>query len=254
MLARMAGLPALVEGCATLLEADPGLGQVVGVREAASIGHRPVLPVLNVAAGPWTPPARTGLGTGSVRLTVLDGLLTDGAKVLGPGDGLEPWAGGSWTACTKVRVAVIGDAYAEALRDWPAAAVRRGDGCGARIPTGGALEDRLLELLWRIALRWGEPHARGVALPRALDLLALHQILGVPEKHVALALACLRDRGATIRIGVSWLLLAGREDEGRRDALLAAVALQLALARAARDDCLALCELLELEFERRARR
>jgi hypothetical protein len=30
--------------------------------------------------------------------------------------------------------------------------------------------------------------------------------------------------------------------------------MQLALARAARDDCLALCEVLELELERRARR
>jgi hypothetical protein len=185
---------------------------------------------------------------------VLDGLLTDGATVLGPGDGLEPWTSGSWTACTTVRVAVIGDAYADALREWPAATVGRGEGPGARIPTAGGLEDRLLELLWRIALRWGEPAAGGVALPRALDLLALHHILGAPETRLALAFARLRDRGVTIRSGLSWLLLTGRGGEARRDTLLGAAAMQLALARAARDECLALCELLELEFERRMRR
>jgi hypothetical protein len=250
----MSGPAALVDSRATLLEAYPGLGRIVGVREAASIGHRPILPVLNVAAGPWSPPERAGLGTGPVRLTVLDGLLTDGATVLGPGDGIDPWAGGNWTACTAVRVAVIGDAYADALRAWPAAAVGHGEGSGARIATAGGLEDRLLDLLWRIALRWGVPAARGVALPRALDLLAVHHILGAPEPRLAIAFAGLRERGATIHSGVSWLLLTGHEGEARRDALRGAAAMQLAVARAAHDDCLALCEALELELERRARR
>jgi hypothetical protein len=216
------------------------------LREAASIGHRPILPVVSFAVGAWAPPERDGLGAGTVALTVLDGLLTDGATVLGPGDGLAPWDGGSWIACTAVRVAVIGDAYAEALREWPAAAARPGAGAGARIPTGGVLEDRLLELFWRIALRWGEPAACGVALPRVLDIAALHRILGVPETALTLALAALRDRGATIRDRVRWVLLTGREGEARRDALLASTAVQLALARAARDDCLALCEPLAL--------
>jgi hypothetical protein len=250
----MSGRAALVDSCATLLEADPRLGRFVGLHEATSIGHRPILPVLNVETGPWTPPEPNGLGPGTIRLTVLDGLLTDGATVLGPGDGLEPWTGGSWTACTAVRLAVIGDAYAHALREWPAAAVTRGEGSGARVPTAGELEDRLLDLLWRIALRWGVPAARGVALPRALDLLAVHHILGVPETRLALAFAGLRDRGATIRNGVSWLLLTRREGEARRDALLGAAAQQLGLARAARDECLALCEIVQLELERRARR
>jgi hypothetical protein len=249
----MSGRAALLDSCATLLEADPRLGRIVGVREAAAIGHRPILPVLDVAAGPWSPPARDGLGTGAVRLTVIDGLLTDGATVRGPGDGLEPWTG-NWTACTAVRVVVIGDAYAHALRQWPAAALRHVEASGARIPTVGGLEERLLELLWRIALRWGEPAARGIALPRALDLLAVHHILRVPEPLLAIAFAGLRERGAAIRNGLSWLLLTGREGEARRDALLGAAATQLALARAARDDCLALCELLELEFERSGRR
>jgi hypothetical protein len=249
----MSGRAALLESCATLLEADPRLGQIVGVREAAAIGHRPILPVLDVAAGPWSPPQRDGLGTGAVRLTVLEGLLTDGATVHGPGDGFEPWTG-SWTACTAVRVAVIGDAYAHALRAWPAAAMGHGENSGARVPTVGGPDERLLELLWRIALRWGEPAAGGVALPRTLDLLAVHHILRVPEPRLAIAFAGLRERGAAIRNGLSWLLLTGYEGEARRDALLGAAAMQLGLARAVRDDCLALCELLELEFERCARR
>jgi hypothetical protein len=247
----MIGRWAPVDRCATLLEADPRLGRIVGVREAAAIGHRPILPILDVATGPWSPPLRDGLGAGAVRLTVLDGLLTDGARLLGPGDGFAPWAGGSWTACTAVRAAVIGDAYATALREWPAAAAWPGEGSGTLIPSGGALEDRLLELLWRIALRWGAPAARGVALPGALDLLALHHILGVPETRLAIAFAGLGERGTTIRNGLSWLLLTERQDQARRDALLAAAATQLARARAARDDCLVLCELVELELARR---
>jgi CRP/FNR family transcriptional regulator, cyclic AMP receptor protein len=249
----MSGRVAPVAGCATLLEADPRLGRIVGVREAAAIGHRAILPVLAAAAGPWTPPQRSGLGPGAVRLTVLDGLLTDGATVLGPGDALEPWTQTSWTACTAVRVAVIGDAYADALREWPLADVDHGREAGARVPTAGALEDRLLELLWRIALRWGELVARGIALPPALDLLAVQHILGVPETRLALAFAGLRDRGATIRNGASLTLLTRREGETRRDALLGAVAQQLALSRATRDECLALCALVQLEIERRAR-
>jgi hypothetical protein len=76
----------------------------------------------------------------------------------------------------------------------------------------------------------------------------------VPEARLALAFARLRARGATSRHGASWLLLTGRKGEPRREALLGATAQQLALARAARDECLALCELLQLERERRERR
>jgi hypothetical protein len=247
--------PALIDCCATLLEADPGLGRIVGVREAAAIGHRPVLPVLTVDPGPWTPPERADLGPSTVALSVLEGLLTDGATVLGPGDGLEPWdTGARWTACTPLRLAVIGRAYAEALDRWPAAADRRRAGSGARVPSGGAVEDRLLELLWRIALRWGVPAPDGVRLPPALDLPALRRILGIAATDVVFALAALRVRGATIRDGTTWRLLGGRHEDARRDTLLAGAALQLALARAARDDCLALCELLELQLGRGARR
>jgi hypothetical protein len=82
----------------------------------------------------------------------------------------------------------------------------------------------------------------------------MHHMLGAPEPRLAIAFAGLHERGATIRHGVSWLLLTGHEGEARRDALRGAAAMQLALARAARDDCLALCELLQLELERRARR
>jgi hypothetical protein len=250
----MSGSAAVADDRATLLEADPGLGPILGVRATAAIGHLPVLPVLRVDPGHWDPPIRADLGDGVLSLTVLSGLLTNGVTVLGPGDDLDPWTGGHWTACTRLRVAVIGDAYVAALSDWPAAIARRSAAAGARVPTSGALADRLLELLWRIALRWGEPAAGGVALPRALDLPALRRILATSDSDVSLALAALSNRGAAVRHGASWLLLVERDRQERREALLGGAALQLALARAIRDDCLALCELAELELGRNAAR
>jgi hypothetical protein len=257
----------LADNGATLLEADPELTRTIGVREAAGIGHQPVLPVLAVAIGVWVAPERSRLGPGTVALTVLDGLLMAGSDpraLLGPGDVLAPWdTAAVWTACTPVRLAVIGRAYGDALRAWPGAT----DVLCARVstlelgpqPGGGSVEERLLDLLWRIGQRHGQLDRYGVALPPALDLRALGLILGAPEMALALALAALRDRGAVIRrAGPGWSLPAPTrghvetQPHGRRDALRSHVALQLAVSRAARDECQALCEQLALELRRRS--
>ena len=58
---------------------------------------------------------------------------------------------------------MIGDAYLDELRQWPETAVRCGPGLrtAGRVHAGQrTLDERLLELLWRVALRWGEPEAR----------------------------------------------------------------------------------------------
>ena len=84
--------------------------------------HRPILPVLSRgarAAGCRPLPARSGPGT--IALAVLDGLLVTRARSrwTGRGDVIAPW-GSAWVACTPVRLAVIGRAYLDALRPWPA--------------------------------------------------------------------------------------------------------------------------------------
>ena len=242
--------PDLAECAASLLEADPRLVRVLGLRDASANGHRRVLPVLTVDAGEWSPPQRDELGAGTVALTVLDGWLTDGELLLGPRDTFDPWTE-RWTVCTHVRMAVIGDAFAGALRTWPHATTRPPDAPRTRVPANdGAIEDRVLELLWRIALRWGFSAAGGVVLPETIDSRSVGMILDEPK--AGLALATLATRGVKLRRGALHLLTLSGSEVPRRDALRAAATQQLALARAAHDDCLALCELLGVGLRGRA--
>ena len=256
----MAAVPERDDGAATLIEADPSLGSLLTMREIAAIGHGPILPVLAVRVGAWTPPARAELGAGTVALAVLDGVLTDATQVLGPGDAVEPWDAGVWTACTPVRLAIIGDAYAVALRAWPAATarLRLRSNSGTAVPaSGGPAQERLLELLWRVALRYGAMSAAGVALPPALDVRALGLILGVEVLELAPALAELQQRAAFDHEQPAWVLRthprAGAADgDDRREHLLMRAAGALAVARAGRMTTFAVSEQLHLELDRRA--
>jgi sugar phosphate isomerase/epimerase len=143
-------------------------------------------------------------------------------------------------------MAVIGDAFASALPPSHAGPSRPPLNAGASVPAAGrVLDDRVLELLWRIALRWGRPSAAGVALPEAVDARALSLVLGIGEPEAGLALETLRERGVILLAGAVHLRLTGAVHASRRDRLLAAAARQLALARAAHDDCLAVCEGLD---------
>ena len=191
---------------------------------------------------------------------MLDGLLVRAPEVLvGPRGVIEPW-GAAWVACTPARLAVIGDAYLDALRLWPETAERIRSGAAAApavvTPATGTLEERLLELLWRVALRWGEPRGDGSAAARARSTRrALSLMLAVPESELAPALAELRTDGlGATRDGALWLP-AGREPltgaTARRDALRTRAAVQLALSRAVWDECAALFDALDLAVRRR---
>jgi len=264
----MSAPPGLTEAAATLLQADPALARTVGARAATEIGHRAILPVLSVPAGRWIPPAPALLGTGTFACVVLDGLLIREAAlrdVLGPEDVFEPWdAGARWTACTPVRLAVIGVRYVEALQPWPEAAARllsRADSRPRAATPTGTRDERLLALLWRIAGRWGWPDADGVALPRALDAVALSALLDLSEHDVADGLSGLSAGGtAAFREGFGWLLRevtagpAPGHSRERRDELRSRGAHQLAVARAALADSVVLCEELEGELRRSERR
>lgn len=255
----MSGTPDLAPGAASLLEAEPRLGRAVGRRKAAAIGGRPILPVLSVMPGPWNPPAASQLGAGTIALAVLDGLLTgEGAPVLGPGDMIAPW-GSAWVVATPVRLAVIGSAYLEPLRPWPGALERvRARAVAPKAihgPPTGTLEERLAALLWWVALRWGTIQGAGVTLPPSVDLRAVSLLLDAEETPTALALAALRDDGVgTTRGGAMWLASGSRRPgrvPGRRDALRARAAVQVALARATCADSVELCDDLDLVLRRR---
>jgi hypothetical protein len=231
---------------------------VIGRRTAAGFVRRRVLPVLSVAPGSWAPPAAARCGPDTFALAVLDGLLmTESRALKGPGDMIAPW-GSDWVACTPVRLAVIGRAFLEPLARWPAIQERVGSRLTPSPSTASAdtrtLDERVVALLWKIALRWGSVREAGIALPQTLDARALSLLLEVREVEVALALDALRDRGVgAARDGTLWLAVSpdpGAGDPSRRDALRSRAAVALALARAACADSAELCDDLDLAIAR----
>lgn len=238
--------PAVREAAASLLDVDPALPRVIGWRAATELGQEPILPVLSVPSGPWLPPDRDALGDATLALVVLDGLLvadTAPDRVLGPGDVVFPWDPAvRWTACTPLRLAVLGTRFSVALAAWPAAAARllARASAGSAPAAQGAAAERVLALLWRIAARWGTTHGDAVALPRALDVRAVSALLTLSEADVTLAMSeATSDGTLERRDGPGWLLRAGEtthvtsgHSRERRDQLRARGAEQLALARA----------------------
>jgi len=255
----VSAVPGLAEDGASVLDVDPGLMHVIGRRTAAGFVRRRVLPVLSVAPGSWAPPAAARCGPDTFALAVLDGLLmTESRALKGPGDMIAPW-GSDWVACTPVRLAVIGRAYLNALARWPAmqqrVRSRLTPSSSGHVADAGTLDERLVALLWRIALRWSSVREAGIALPQALDARALSLLLEVSEEEVAAALVAARDRGVgATRDGTIWLRAGpDREaaDPSDRDVLRVRAAVALALGRAACADSAQLCEDLDLMIARR---
>jgi hypothetical protein len=255
-------------GAASLLDIDPGLGSVLGPLEAAAIGHSLLVPVLEIAPGPWTPPLPSELGPFTVALVVLEGLLqsdTPAPTLAGPLDRLDPWnAETTWTACTSVRVAVIGERFVQAVRPWPGVVLRLLARSGRPVPTralSGPPEERLLALLWHLAARWGQRELHGIVLPFALGARTLGGLTGLSDAEVAEAFVSLRGSSAAVRRERGgWLLPVSRPSthaahrSARRDALRERAAEQLAVARAAQADCNELCRDIGAQLRQTERR
>jgi hypothetical protein len=226
-----------------VLDADPRLVGALRAHDALAVGRARLLPVLALSPGPWRPPAREALGERACLLAVLDGLLLhDGAGVRGPGDLIDPWgAGGDWLACTPVRLAIVGAAFADALEPWPDVArlSRRPRGREVRLRAG----ERVLDVLWRLAARWALPAMGGLALPPAVDAAAVSCLAGLTEADTLTAMAAIEQGGAMARRGQgAWVLLPPGPDRPAREHLRAKAAEQCALARVVQADTAALME------------
>jgi hypothetical protein len=163
---------------------------------------------------------------------VVSGLLRTSGWLLGPRDRFDPWSGdGRWTACTHVRLAVLGHELTELLRPWPALAAKLASRrtCGLPLPPASQDDAQLLDLLWRVAQRWGTVAGEDIVLPVAIDLELLSCVSGESPAQL---------RGALERLAASGPLLTSEAGAWRlhgSDDVRARVAHGLAFARAAGD-------------------
>jgi hypothetical protein len=221
----------------SISEAAPLLRRAV---PADVMGLR-VLPRIAVARGT----APVGLGPGLLGAIVVSGLLSDASRTLaGPGDVVgDPL---TWTACTAAELAVIGAAFADRTTAWPGA-IGAVLACARTFPAervpGGAVDERLLELLWRLAGQWGVTAGDGMLLPLALEARWLAWLMRSGESEVAAALVTLHEDGSATRKRNGWQL-ASRS--GSRSAeLRARTALQLATSRQVVGDSVTLSDQAE---------
>jgi hypothetical protein len=259
----MPARPFLTERSASVLQADPRLAAALMAGGASGLAHALLLPVLALEEGDWAPPDAAELGPQTAWLVVLAGWLRhESGDVFGPGDTVDPWdSGGAWRACSRVRLIVIGAAFAAAMEKVPDVA-----GAGAT-PRARAMrvgpsaeepaEERLLALLWRLAARWGTSAGAGPTLPHELDTQALSGLLDASRTETEAALVALLARAALRRGGDGgWQLSRPAADvagpRARHDRLRARTAEQLAHARAIVDNSRVLAA--ELSDVRDARR
>ena len=210
-------------------------------REAA---ERLYTRAIDVPRGRWTPqPSLTG-GSQPIGLLVLDGLLVreatvsnhPSAELLGPGDLLRAWDDHEaevllprtieWAAATSARVAIVDQALAVRVAQWPeifAALVDRAARRAERLVVMQAIahltrvDDRLLALLWCLAERWGRVVPGGVLVNLRLPHRTLAGMVGARRPSVTTALGQLIARGAIERrADGGWILRGSRRRASAR--------------------------------------
>jgi hypothetical protein len=249
----------ITDASASLLDAGPAVARSLGRGAAAEIGHLRVLPVLAVAEGDEAP---RHADPGVIALVVLNGLLVSERRTMaGLGDVIVDLESG-WTACTPVRLAIVGAGFSAVAGAWPDAAaglVARARPRRVELAAGGALDERVLELLWRLASHWGiaDGDGAGMTLPLALEVSGLASLTGRDASEVAEALIVLGERDDALRRSDgSWRLTAaepathGGHSRARRDELRARSARQLARARQSVDDFVLVSGRADLEVRR----
>lgn len=222
----------------SLDSAAPRAALGLGREAARAIGHLPLLLVLRIDEG--TP---VELAPDAIAFIVTDGLLvSDRASLAGPGD-VVVRDGEDWTACTATRLAIVGEAFAQAAGPWAGAIesllIRARTRSAQPIP-GGSLSERALDLLWRLAQHWGAPRNGEIVVPLPLSEAALARLTATEPPAVGSALGELERAGVAVyRPGVGWSLAstpdpdpgASPHSRTRRDALRARTARELAIAR-----------------------
>src|SRR5215210_1928179 len=156
-------------GTIQLLKVDPELARGLDVPRAREAAERLYTRAIDVPRGRWNPqPWLTG-GSQPIGLLVREAVVSNHpcAELLGPGDLLRAWNDGDseellpreihWAAATSARVAIVDQALAVRMAQWPevfAALMDRAARRAERLVITQAIahitrvDDRLLSLLW----------------------------------------------------------------------------------------------------------
>ena len=219
-----------------LLDADPDLGRGLDPRRAREAAQRLPVRVVDVPRGRWDPGTRFAGGSRPLGLLIVEGLMVreaavsdhPAAELLGPGDLVRAWPDEDaeellprrtdWSALAATRIAVIDQALAVRLAQWPeifAALLDRGARRAERLVVLQAIahltrvDDRLLALLWCLAERWGRVVPDGVVVSLRLSHRTLAGMVGARRPSVTTGLGQLMARGAIERRSDGeWLLRA----------------------------------------------
>jgi CRP/FNR family cyclic AMP-dependent transcriptional regulator len=243
-------MPDAGNGSVQLLEADPELARGLDPRRVREVSQRLFARTIDVPRGAWSPARALSGGTNPIGLLVLDGLLVREAivgdhpcaELLGPGDLLRAGDDNEgevllprtieWAAATSARVAIVDQALAVRMAQWPeifAALMDRAARRAERLVVTQAIahltrvDDRLLALLWLLAERWGRVVPGGVLVSLRLPHRTLAGMVGARRPSVTTALGQLMARGAIERRSDGAWILRGTPPSEERIETAAAV-------------------------------
>jgi CRP/FNR family cyclic AMP-dependent transcriptional regulator len=217
---------------ASLFDIDPELGELLDARQLAEARTRAIVPVLDLAAGPWSPAPLARASGRPFALMVVDGLVlrelllagSTATELVGPCDivdhsppdeALLPTEA-RWSVPDAARIAVLDDRLLAIMRTWPGVGrilLDRAACREVRLSTHRAIaqlprvDQRLLAFFGHLAERWGRVAAAGVVIPLQLTHETLGRLIGARRPTVSLALKeLLNDKLLERRTDGSWLL------------------------------------------------
>jgi CRP/FNR family transcriptional regulator, cyclic AMP receptor protein len=225
--ARRVGISGPVK--ANLLEADPDLGRYL---PPDNVPPTVRADVLELDAGPWSPPASPP-EPGHLGYLILSGMLvrrltvdqSRAGELLASGDLIRPWVedpvsfcDADWRVMEAARLAILGRSVGLRLCARPelnAALLdkqmerTRSLAINAATENVRGLDRRLLILFWHLAERWGRREQGQVVVPLRLTHETLSLLVGARRPSVTTALGNLSGRGALKRSEDGTWILSG---------------------------------------------
>jgi CRP/FNR family transcriptional regulator, cyclic AMP receptor protein len=225
-------IPAPALRAASLFDIDPEIAELLDARKRDEGRAHAIVPVAELAAGPWSPLALMGAAARPFGVMVVDGLVlrelvlagSTATELLGPGDmvsadppadALLP-AEAVWSVPDTARVAIFDDRLLPILRTWPGVGrllLHRAACRDARLFTHRAIaqlprvDQRLLTFFAHLSERWGRVAPHGVVMPLHLTHETLGRLIGARRPTVSLALKDLAsDQLLERRNDGSWLV------------------------------------------------